>query len=83
MEKWVVTAKRADFAKIAEEFHIDPVIARLIRNRDVETEEQIREYLHGTIKDIPSPWSMKDIGKAVDIITKKIAEKKNIGVIEL
>lgn len=81
MEKWVVTAKRADFAKIAEEFHIDPVIARLIRNRDVETEEQIREYLHGTIKDIPSPWSMKDIGKAVDIITKKIAEKKKIRII--
>lgn len=53
MEKWVVTAKRADFTKIAQEFHIDPVIARIIRNRDVETFEQIHEYLHGTINDIP------------------------------
>ena len=35
MEKWVVCAKKADFNKIAQEFDIDPVIARLIRNRDV------------------------------------------------
>ena len=47
MEKWVVCAKKADFNKIAQEFDIDPVIARLIRNRDVEREEDIRQYLHG------------------------------------
>ena len=35
MEKWVVAAKRADFNSIGQEFEIDPVIARLIRNRDV------------------------------------------------
>mgnify|MGYP003099778469 CR=1 FL=1 len=34
MEKWFVAAKKADFYKIAEEFHISPVTARLIRNRD-------------------------------------------------
>ena len=33
MERWVVAAKRADFAAIGKEFGIDPVIARLIRNR--------------------------------------------------
>ena len=49
MEKWVVTAKRADFQAIGEKFHIDPVIARLIRNRDVTDESKIREYLTGTI----------------------------------
>ena len=32
MEKWVVAAKRADFARIASTFGIDPVTARLIRN---------------------------------------------------
>lgn len=35
MEKWVIAAKRADFNQIGQQFHIDPVIARLIRNRDV------------------------------------------------
>ena len=81
MEKWVVTAKRADFTKIAQEFHIDPVIARIIRNRDVETFEQIHEYLHGTINDIPSPWSMKDMKKAVQLINEKIKNRKKIRII--
>ena len=47
MEKWVVAAKRADFAQIAAKFGIDPVTARLIRNRDVVGDEAIRlEQLH-------------------------------------
>ena len=49
MERWVVAAKRADFAAIGKEFGIDPVIARLIRNRDVQDREEIRRYLHGTV----------------------------------
>lgn len=81
MEKWVVTAKRADFTKIAQEFHIDPVIARIIRNRDVETFEQIHEYLHGTINDIPSPWSMKDMKKAVQLMNEKIKNRNKIRII--
>ena len=46
MERWVVAAKRADFAAIGKEFGIDPVIARLIRNRDVQDKEEIRRHLH-------------------------------------
>ena len=32
-EKWVVSAKGADFKAIGEHFGIDPVIARIMRNR--------------------------------------------------
>ena len=45
MEKWVVSAKRADFQAIAEKFGIDQVTARLIRNRDIVGEPEIRQYL--------------------------------------
>ena len=38
-EKWLVTAKKADFNEIGKRFAIDPVIARCIRNRDVIGEE--------------------------------------------
>ena len=44
MEKWVVMAKKADFQEIGRTFGIDPVIARLIRNRDVEGMDNIRSY---------------------------------------
>ncbi len=81
MEKWVVTAKKADFKYIGERFGIDPVIARLIRNRDVVGEEAIQQYLSGTVKDIPSPWLMKDMDKAVELLEKKIEERKKIRII--
>lgn len=81
MEKWMIYSKKADFQKIAEEFGIDPVIARLIRNRDVQDMEAIRSYLYGTLKELPSPWKMKDIDKAVEILKKKITQKKRIRII--
>ena len=81
MEKWVVAAKKADFNLIGRQFHIDPVIARLIRNRDVVGEEKIKEYLLGTIDTIPSPWLMKDMKKAVDILEKKIHQEAKIRII--
>ena len=42
---WKVYAKKADFCKIGEKYNIDPVIARIIRNRDVVTDEEIKIYL--------------------------------------
>lgn len=81
MEKWVVTAKRADFQEIGKTFGIDPVIARLIRNRDVEGSENIRRYLYGTLKELPSPWLLKDMEKAVEILTAKIRAQKRIRII--
>ena len=81
MEKWVVAAKKADFNQIGQQFHIDPVIARLIRNRDVIGDEKIREYLFGTVDEIPSPWLMKDMEKAVDILEKKIQQQARIRII--
>ena len=83
MEKWVVCAKRADFQKISQEFGIDPVIARLIRNRDVEGSENIRSYLYGTLKELPSPWLLKDMHEAVEILLKKIREHKKSGLLEI
>jgi DNA-directed RNA polymerase specialized sigma24 family protein len=47
MEKWVISAKKADFRAISEKFGIDPVIARIIRNRDVVGDDAIDEFLNG------------------------------------
>ncbi len=81
MGKWMVSAKRADFNKIAERFHIDPVIARIIRNRDVVGEADIDKFLHGTLKDLYDPTLLKDAEKAARILCEKTREKKKIRVI--
>ena len=81
MEKWVVKAKKADFQKIGVDFHIDPVIARLIRNRDVIGYDAMEEYLHGDLKNLADVWQLKDIEKAVELLNTGIREKKKIRII--
>lgn len=64
MAKWMIAAKKADFNKIAEEYQITPVLARIIRNRDIIEEEDIRKFLQGSMEDLYSPFLMKDMEKA-------------------
>lgn len=81
MEKWTILRKGADFQKIAEKFQIHPIIARLIRNRDVVGDENIDFYLNGTIADLHDGMLMRDMDRAVDILLEKIHEGKKIRVI--
>lgn len=81
MEKWMVSAKRADFKRIADTFGIDQVTARIIRNRDVVGDDEIQMYLYGQREHLNSPWLLKDMDKAVGILENKILEKKRIRII--
>ncbi|MCM1154452.1 MAG: single-stranded-DNA-specific exonuclease RecJ [Roseburia sp.] len=81
MAKWVVSAKKADFGKIAETFGIDPVIARIIRNRDIVEEAQIDLFLHGTLEDLHSPRLLYDMEKAVAFILSKIKDGARLRII--
>lgn len=81
MEKWFVSAKRADFQEIGRKFGIDAVTARLIRNRDVVGDEAVREYLYGSRIDLYAPQLMKDCRKTAEILKEKIAGKRKIRVI--
>lgn len=80
-ERWIEIRKGADFAKIGETFSIDPVIARLIRNRDVTEMDEIRSYLYGGTEGLHDPRKMRDMEKAVSIITDKIKQGKQIRII--
>ena len=81
MEKWFVTMKKADFQGIADNYQISPIIARLIRNRNVITDEEINLYLNGTIADLYDGMLMQDMDKAVEILKEKILDKSRIRVI--
>ena len=79
--KWMLHAKKADFNKIAENFGISPVTARIIRNRGIEDMESIRHYLHGSIEDLHDPRLLPDMEKAVGILRRKTAEGKTIRIV--
>lgn len=80
-KKWVVSAKRADFKGIGERYGIDQVVARIIRNRDVCEEEDIRLYLKGDRNDFYSPYLLKDMEKAIALLMEKIRTQKRIRII--
>lgn len=80
-EQWFIAAKRADFNALAKELHISPVLARLIRNRDLTDVSQMRNYLYGALADLPDPFLLKDVKKGAEIIRDKIHSQKNIRII--
>lgn len=69
--------KKADFSAIGKKYGIDQVIARVIRNRDIEGDAAMDSYLNGSVDSMYDPMLMKDMGKAVDILldTIKTSEK--------
>lgn len=81
MSKWMVAAKKADFDAISRKYHISPVLARIIRNRDVVADQDIDRFLNGTREHLYAPRLLKDMDKAVDILLEKIAQGKHIRII--
>jgi len=81
MSKWMVAAKRADFNAIAQKYQISPVLARIIRNRDIIKDEEINKFLNGTRADLYAPELLKDMDKAVELLLQKISEGKHIRII--
>ena len=81
MAKWMLSAKKADFEKIAQQYDIDPVIARIIRNRDIIEEDEIKLFLQGDLTKMHNPFLLKDMEKAVKFIFDAIDRGEKIRVI--
>lgn len=80
-EKWFVTMKKADFDAIGAKFGIDPVTARIIRNREIVGDEAIADYLACSTQKLHDPHMLKDADKGAQILAGKIGQKKKIRVI--
>lgn len=81
MKKWFVSAKRADFTEIGKKFNITPMTARIIRNRDVIGDEQIRKFLHGGIADLYSPWELVGMREGISLLQQAIINGEKIRII--
>lgn len=81
MEKWIEIRKGGNFMEMAKKYGIDPLIARIIRNRDITDEKEITEYLYGGKEALHNPHLLKDVDKAAEIIAEGIAEKKAMRII--
>ena len=81
MAKWLVYNKRADFKVIGEKYHIDPVVARILVNRDVGDDASIAAYLHPSKKDFGDAGLLQDMDKAIALLQKAIQQNTKIRII--
>lgn len=81
MSKWVVTAKSADFNAIAEHFNIDPVVARVMRNRDLMSIEEMEGFIGGGVSMLHDPYLLPDMDKAVAMVHDAIEGNMRIRII--
>lgn len=81
MEKWFLTTKQADFEQNAQIFQISPITARIIRNRGILEEDQIRRYLFGNEEDLYDPKLLKDGCLGAKLLKSCIQQNKKIRII--
>ena len=74
MAKWLMYSKRADFTAMGKKYQIDPVVARILVNRDLTEDAAITAFLHPSEKDLGDGKALKDMDVAVALLQK--ARKK-------
>lgn len=63
---------------LAKELGINPIISRILINRNILNLEQAKKYLSPSLKDLHNPFLMKDMHKAVARLIKAIYRKEKI-----
>lgn len=80
-EKWVEAPKIQGNQELARKFSVSPMAMRLIRSRAGESEEEVREYLYGSIEELSDACQMKGMREAVSLLREKIREGARIRII--
>ena len=78
--KWMLYTKRADFEKISARFHISPVLARIIMNRDIK-EEDFSLYLKSDLSLMHDAGSLYGVEDAYSEIMSEIKKGNKIRVV--
>ena len=90
MSKWMIANKKADFDRLAKEFGIRNVTARLIANRLITnraneatecSEKAVDAYLNGDLEALHDPKLMADMEKGAKVMLERIQAGAKIRVI--
>ena len=80
MERWFIKNKNdpgIDYKKLG----INNVIYKILLNREINTEDEIREFLDPSLSNLNSPILLKDMVKASNIILSHLSKKNEIRII--
>jgi single-stranded-DNA-specific exonuclease len=64
--------------KLSKKLRISPITAQILINRGIEKEAEANLFINSTLFDLPSPYLMKGMNKAVERIKSAIFNKEKI-----
>ena len=78
---WILQKENQKLSeKISKSLNISPITAQLLINRGINTAEEAHQFLNSSLFDLPSPFLMSGMDKAVQRIIKAIENVEKIGI---
>lgn len=81
MEKWVEIRRSGDFKALAAKYGISPIVARIIRNRDLLGDGEIKGFLSPGLGCLNDPMMLKGMKRVICVLREKISDGRNIRII--
>lgn len=81
MVNWVEIRKSGDFVEMSKEYGITPVMARVLRNKDLVSREEIQMYLFPEKYELHDPFLLSGMDRVIFMLFKKINTGRKIRII--
>ena len=79
--KWILRNRSLDYENITRKFNIDPIVAKVIRNRDVEADEEYEMYLSGGLDKCHDPILLDGMDEGTELMIDRIEAGKTVRII--
>lgn len=80
MEKWLIKSADSNIGILGNN-NIEKILYRIIANRGIETEEQLKDFLKPDLTKLRSPELLKDMKKGGEIILEGIENNEKIRIV--
>ncbi|KEI01553.1 single-stranded-DNA-specific exonuclease RecJ [Clostridium botulinum] len=80
ISEWRLKVTKCDTKLLAQRCNISNITAKVLANRNIQSEEETKKFLRASLEDLYSPFLMQDMQKGIDIILDAIDEGKKIVV---
>ncbi len=78
---WILEKENTKLTdKLSKSLDISPITAQILINRGIENETEANLFLNCTLFDLPSPYLMKGMEKAIERIKKALEDKEKVAI---
>ena len=79
-KQYKVYDKKADFRALGKKFNLDPVVIKVLTNRDI-SEGEIEKYIKPSLDNLHDPYLFENMKETVELIIKHVLSKKKIYIV--